>query len=128
MDTLLKRCIAHETLSHRQKPVTEAIMSTVPPVQCWNFSVWISVCVETETPECAALHHHMLTQTKEEICPPISSRKQEVADSEMGWGRDFCKGREEPAVPLPATELGDSALVTTQTVQLVNIYTVNYET
>lgn len=48
----------------------------------------------------------------------MNGRKQEVSDCEMEWGRGFCKAREESAVPLPATELGDSALVTTKTVQL----------
>ncbi|KAG7326082.1 hypothetical protein KOW79_011007 [Hemibagrus wyckioides] len=143
LDTLLKDCIAQDT--QKQKPVTEAVMSTVPPVQCWNFTVWISVCIVVvlsssvlvlvlwviinrrhsqgkgkRNSTCPNSHHDVNTNSygKEDSCPPMNSRKQEVSDCEMGWGQSFCKARAEPAVPLPATELGDSALVTTKTVQL----------
>ncbi|KAF4080894.1 hypothetical protein AMELA_G00176970 [Ameiurus melas] len=145
-DILVKDCI-HDAVG--QKPITEAVMvvSTVPPVQCWNFTVWISVCVvivlsssvlvlllwviyrrhthgkgKTNS-ECPPSHHDVNTNShgKEDSCPHMNGRKrQEVSDCEMGWGRGFCKARVEPAVPFPATELGDSALVTTKTVQLVD--------
>ncbi|KAK2864933.1 hypothetical protein Q7C36_004087 [Tachysurus vachellii] len=141
LDSLLKQCIAQDT--QQQEAVTEAVMSTIPPVQCWNFTVWISVCVVVvlSSTVLVLLHwviinrrntqgkgkrnsacqdsHHVNTNSygKEDSCLPM---KQEVSDGEMGWGRGFCKTGVEPAVPLPATELGDSALVTTKTVQLVD--------
>ncbi|MCJ8749346.1 hypothetical protein PDJAM_G00175240 [Pangasius djambal] len=147
-DSLVKDCISHDALWQKQKPVTEAVMvmSTVPPAQCWNFAVWISVCVVfvlsssvlvlllwviiyrrhthgKRNSECPGSHHHNVNSNsdgKEDSCPHVNGRKQEVSDCEMGWGRGFCKARAEPAVPLPATELGDSALVTTKTVQQVD--------
>ncbi|KAM9434787.1 uncharacterized protein Hap1MRO34_002530 [Clarias gariepinus] len=140
-DSLLKVCMI-------QKAVTEAgmVMSTVPPVQCWNVAVWISVCVIVvlsclllvlllwliiyrqctrgkRNLECPTSYHHTVntsSQSKKESSPHMNGRKQEVSHCEVGLGRGFCKAREEAAVPLPATELGDSALVTTKTVQLVD--------
>ncbi|XP_035381563.1 tumor necrosis factor receptor superfamily member 13C-like [Electrophorus electricus] len=54
-------------------------------------------------------------------CPHTNGRIQEVSICEMGQGWDTCTGRVEHGIPLPATELGDSALVTTKTVQPVEV-------
>ncbi|XP_036420938.1 uncharacterized protein LOC118804547 isoform X3 [Colossoma macropomum] len=50
-------------------------------------------------------------------CPHWNGKTEEVSVCEMGWGRGICEGKMEHGVPVPATELGDSALVTTKTVQ-----------
>ncbi|KAL6460904.1 hypothetical protein MHYP_G00308700 [Metynnis hypsauchen] len=50
-------------------------------------------------------------------CPHWNGKAEEVSVCEMGWGRGICEGKMEHGVPVPATELGDSALVTTKTVQ-----------
>ncbi|KAF7691414.1 uncharacterized protein LOC124376122 isoform X2 [Silurus meridionalis] len=146
-DTLVKSCIPQDVLWQTQKPFAEAamVMSTGPPVQCWwNVAVWIIVCAVVvlsssalilwvivyrqhthgkRNSKCSASHHRSNKTNSYDKDGDVGSHvnsKQEVFDCEMGWGRGSCKARGEPVVPLPATELGDSALVTTKTVQLVN--------
>ncbi|KAL7883332.1 hypothetical protein SRHO_G00009900 [Serrasalmus rhombeus] len=50
-------------------------------------------------------------------CPHLNGKAEEVSVCEMGWRRGICEAKMEHGVPVPATELGDSALVTTKTVQ-----------
>ncbi|KAL7826720.1 hypothetical protein AOLI_G00319290 [Acnodon oligacanthus] len=54
-------------------------------------------------------------------CPHWNGNTEEVSVCEMGWGRGICEGKMEHGVPVPATELGDSALVTTKTVQQTEV-------
>lgn len=80
-------------------------------------------CAGKRNSACPGSNHHCINTNahgKEDSRAHTNCMKQEVSDCETGWGRGFCKAREESAVPLPATELGDSALVTTKTVQLVD--------
>ncbi|KAI5629379.1 hypothetical protein C0J50_2311 [Silurus asotus] len=98
-DSLVRNCISQDLLWQTQKPFAGKRNS-----------------------KCPASHHrsdNTNSNDKDDVCPHVNS-KQEVFDCEMGWGRGSCKARGEPVVPLPATELGDSALVTTKTVQLVD--------
>lgn len=51
--------------------------------------------------------------------PHVNGQAQEVPINEGPCGRSLCNGWAEHGLPLPATELGDSALVTTKTGQPV---------
>ncbi|XP_052407223.1 uncharacterized protein LOC127952613 isoform X1 [Carassius gibelio] len=51
--------------------------------------------------------------------PHVSGDTQEIPIKEGACGRSLCNGWAEHGLPLPATELGDSALVTTKTGQSV---------
>ncbi|KAF4116458.1 tumor necrosis factor receptor superfamily member 13C-like isoform X2 [Onychostoma macrolepis] len=51
--------------------------------------------------------------------PHVNGQTQEMPISEGPCGRSLCNGRAEHGLPLPATELGDSALVTAKTGQPV---------
>ncbi|XP_022524133.1 tumor necrosis factor receptor superfamily member 13C-like isoform X1 [Astyanax mexicanus] len=62
----------------------------------------------------------MLPEQKEDSplsCTHWNDRTQDLSVCELGWGQSICKGKVQHGVPVPATELGDSALVTTKTVQ-----------
>ncbi|KTF82435.1 hypothetical protein cypCar_00021765 [Cyprinus carpio] len=67
-------------------------------------------------------HTPTTTEQEEEAVSPwphINSQTQEVPIKEGPCGRSLCNGWAEHGLPLPATELGDSALVTTKTGQPV---------
>uniref|UniRef100_A0A8C1URV6 Uncharacterized protein n=1 Tax=Cyprinus carpio TaxID=7962 RepID=A0A8C1URV6_CYPCA len=51
--------------------------------------------------------------------PHVNGKAQEVPINEGPCGRSLCNGWAEHGLPLPATELGDSALVTAKTGQPV---------
>lgn len=51
--------------------------------------------------------------------PHVNGQAQEMPINEGPCGRSLCNGRAEHGLPLPATELGDSALVTAKTGQPV---------
>ncbi|XP_048037534.1 tumor necrosis factor receptor superfamily member 13C-like [Megalobrama amblycephala] len=51
----------------------------------------------------------------------VNGQTQEVSISVASCGRSLCNGRAEHGLPLPATELGDSALVTAKTGQPVEV-------
>ncbi|KAL0198956.1 hypothetical protein M9458_007496, partial [Cirrhinus mrigala] len=67
-------------------------------------------------------HTPTTIEQEEEILSPwpqVNGQTQEVAINGGPCGRSLCNGRAEHGLPLPATELGDSALVTAKTGQPV---------
>lgn len=69
-------------------------------------------------------HTPTTIEQEEEALSPwlhVNGQTQEVAISVGSCGRSLCNGRAEHGLPLPATELGDSALVTAKTGQPVEV-------
>lgn len=67
-------------------------------------------------------HTPTSTEQEEEALSPwphVNGQAQEVPINEGPCGRSLCNGWAEHGLPLPATELGDSALVTAKTGQPV---------
>ncbi|XP_051569498.1 tumor necrosis factor receptor superfamily member 17-like isoform X2 [Myxocyprinus asiaticus] len=69
-------------------------------------------------------HATEAVQQEEEVLSPwlhLNGKTQEVPVTEGTCGRSMCNGWAEHGLPLPATELGDSALVTAKTGQPVDV-------
>ncbi|XP_056608265.1 tumor necrosis factor receptor superfamily member 17-like isoform X2 [Triplophysa dalaica] len=146
-DSLIKHCRPSEPVRLRpSKPVTDVpvavvkhVLSSGGPVEprpAFSPSVWICVGLVMSASLLVLLfwfiiykHHHRTSHNtgNEETHTAVSSQQeedsklQEVHIAEETCGRSLCNGWAEHSLPLPATELGDSALVTTKTGPAVEV-------
>ncbi|XP_043083615.1 tumor necrosis factor receptor superfamily member 17-like [Puntigrus tetrazona] len=129
-------------------PVPKPVMSNRDQPESWSSispSTWICVGMVTSnsvlvlllwfiiyrrhsrtsqsTGEKDSAPHTLITIEQEEKAlsplPRVNGQRQEVPIDEGPCGRSLCNGGAEHGLPLPATELGYSALVTTKTGQPV---------
>lgn len=138
-DSLLKLCIPPETAGLKpSSPITDVpvavvkpVLSSGGPVESWpavGLGVWICVGLVMSGSLLVLLfwfiiykHHNRTSRNtagKEDAHTAVSSQQEEDSKlQEEVCGRSLCNGWAEHSLPLPATELGDSALVTTKTGQ-----------
>ncbi|KAI7807455.1 tumor necrosis factor receptor superfamily member 17-like isoform X2 [Triplophysa rosa] len=146
-DSLLKHCISSEPVGLRPSSaitdvpvaIVKQVLSSGGPVEprpAVSPSVWICVGLVMSASLLVLLfwfiiykHHHRTSHNtgNEDAHTAVSSQQeedsklQEVPIAEETCGRSLCNGWAEHSLPLPATELGDSALVTTKTGQAVEV-------
>lgn len=158
-DSLIKRCILHESLRQTPSAASPSVLSTRGLDESWSISPSVWICVglvvggsvlvlllwfiiyrrhsrtSQSTGEKDSTPHTPSTIEQEEEAlsplPHVNGLTQETPINEGPCGRSLCEGRSlcngrsqcngwaEHGLPLPATELGDSALVTAKTGQLV---------
>uniref|UniRef100_A0A8C2ERB7 Tumor necrosis factor receptor superfamily member 13C-like n=1 Tax=Cyprinus carpio TaxID=7962 RepID=A0A8C2ERB7_CYPCA len=147
-DSLLKHCIPHKSLGVTPSAVPPPVLSTRGPDESWSTispSVWICVGLVVSGSVLVLLlwfiiyrrhsgtsqltgqkdstpHTPTSIEQEEEALSPwpqVNGQAQEVPINEGPCGRSLCNGWAEHGLPLPATELGDSALVTAKTGQPV---------
>ncbi|KAK2916981.1 hypothetical protein Q8A67_001355 [Cirrhinus molitorella] len=129
-------------------PMLKSVLSTRGPDESWSTispSVWICVSLvatgsvlvlllwfiiyrrhsrtsqNTDEKDSTAHTPTAIEQEEENLSPwlQVNGQTQEVPINEGPCGRSLCNGRADHGLPLPATELGDSALVTAKTGQPV---------
>ncbi|XP_039543574.1 tumor necrosis factor receptor superfamily member 13C-like isoform X2 [Pimephales promelas] len=149
-DSLLRQCISHESLGLTPSALPPPVLSTRGPGQHQSWLaispvVWICVGLlasgsvlllllwfiiykrhlktSQNTGEKDATPHTPTTVEQEEEAHWLHPNGQtlEVPVSAGSCGRGLCNGWAEHGLPLPATELGDSALVTAKTGQPVEV-------
>uniref|UniRef100_A0A671P5S6 Tumor necrosis factor receptor superfamily member 13C-like n=1 Tax=Sinocyclocheilus anshuiensis TaxID=1608454 RepID=A0A671P5S6_9TELE len=135
-DSLLKHCISHRSLGLTPSGLDESWSSISPSVWiCVGLVVSVSVLVLLlwfiiyrllsicPAGEKDSTPHTPTTIEQEEEAPSpwphFNGQTQEMPIKEGPCGRSLCNGWAEHGLPLPATELGNSALVTTKTGQPV---------
>uniref|UniRef100_A0A673MKU5 Uncharacterized protein n=1 Tax=Sinocyclocheilus rhinocerous TaxID=307959 RepID=A0A673MKU5_9TELE len=140
-DSLLKLCISHKSLG--LTPSDGVFYVKLDAFVSWSTispSVWICVGLVASGSVLVLLlwfiiyRQHtgegsrriniplLCVKQEEEALSPwphVNSQAQEVPINEGPCGRSLCNGWAEHGLPLPATELGDSTLVTAKTGQPV---------
>ncbi|XP_055051083.1 tumor necrosis factor receptor superfamily member 17-like isoform X1 [Misgurnus anguillicaudatus] len=148
-DSLTKQCISHTSYELRSSitdvptAVVKSVLSGRDAGESWSavgLSVWICVGLVVTGSLLVLIfwfiiykHHSRTSQntagqkddytavTSQQEVLHLNGQLQEVSITEATCGRSLCNGWAEHVLPLPATELGDSALVTTKTGQPVEV-------
>ncbi|KAK7166979.1 hypothetical protein R3I94_001394 [Phoxinus phoxinus] len=150
-DSLIRRCFPLESLGLTPSAVPPPVLSTRGPAQHQSWlsispGVWICVGLlaagsvlllllwfiiykrhartsQNTAGEKDTTPHTPTTveQEEEALWLHLNGQTQEVPVSAGACGRGLCNGWAEHGLPLPATELGDSALVTAKTGQPVEV-------
>uniref|UniRef100_A0A673JF23 Tumor necrosis factor receptor superfamily member 13C-like n=1 Tax=Sinocyclocheilus rhinocerous TaxID=307959 RepID=A0A673JF23_9TELE len=127
-DSLLKHCISHRSLGLTPSGLDESWSSISPSVWiCVGLVVSVSVLVlllwfiiyRLQTLRLCAIFLERREEEAPSPWPHFNGQTQEMPIKEGPCGRSLCNGWAEHGLPLPATELGNSALVTTKTGQPV---------
>uniref|UniRef100_A0A8C1PHU1 Uncharacterized protein n=1 Tax=Cyprinus carpio TaxID=7962 RepID=A0A8C1PHU1_CYPCA len=128
-DSLLKHCIPHKSLGVTPSAQNGVFYADPSVWICVGLVVSGSVLVlllwfiiyRRHSGTSHRLENGAAEQEEEALSPwpHVNGQAQEVPINEGPCGRSLCNGWAEHGLPLPATELGDSALVTAKTGQPV---------